>query len=231
MSSAKKKKSTNKIIILVSTAIALVFILAGFFIIKGLLSDDGTKRKRQVQMVSLMKPPPPQKVEELPPPELKEKEEIIEQQQEEQFEEIPDDAGPDQEAGSDLGLDAEGVAGSDGFGLVSKKGGSALIGGGSGDGGLLKRFAWYTSIIQDQIQERLQKELERDGGIPKGEYEATVRVVLNDIGNIVSCQIVGSSGNLKMDSAINKSVKNVRADEPPPFDMPRAIKLKISSRG
>ena len=226
MSSAQKKKSTNKIIITVSISVAVLFVVAGIFIIKGLMSDDGTKRKRQIQMVSLMTPPPPPKTEEIPPePEIKEKEEIIEQEMEENFEEIPDDSGQDQEAGSDLGLDADGVAGSDGFGLVAKKGGSALVGSGSGPGSLLKRFAWYTGIIQDQIQERLQKELERTGGIPKG------RIVLDDIGNIINCKIVGSSGNRNMDTAINKSVKNIRTDEPPPFDMPKAIKLKISSKG
>ena len=230
MNANKKKNSAQRTIIIVSTLVALVLMVAGVFIIKNLISDDGTKRKRQIQMVSLMKPPPPPKVEEIPPePEIKEKEEIIEQEMEEVLEEIPDDSGAE-DSGPDLGLDADGVAGSDGFGLVAKKGGNSLIGGGSG-GSLLKRYAWYTRIIQDQIQERLQKELEGEGGIPKGEYEATVRVVLDDIGNIITCQIVGSSGSSKMDSAINKSVKNIRADEPPPFDMPRAIKLKISSKG
>ena len=230
MDSGKKKNSTQRTIMLISTVVAVLLIVAGIFIVKSLISDDGNKRKRAVQMVTLMKPPPPPEIEEKPPePEIK-KEEILEPEPEETHEEMADSES-DQEAGSDLGIDADGVAGSDGFGLVAKKGGKALIGGDSGNSSLLKRYAWYTQMLQDRIQERLQKELERTGGIPEGDHQATVRIVMDDDGNIITCQIVGSSGNHKMDTAINSAVKTATIDEPPPYEMPKAIKLKISSKG
>ncbi len=231
MSNVKKKKSVQKTIILISTAVALILILASVFIIKALLSDDGDKKKRAVQMVSLVKPPPPPEIEEKPPEPEIEKEEILEPEPEEMHEEMADDSGSDQEAGSDLGIDAEGVAGSDGFGLTAKPGGKALIGSDTGNESLLKKFAWYTAIVQGQIQEELRRELEKKGGIPEGDHEAVVRVVLDEYGDIVKCQIVDSSGNERMDEAIRLSVTNIRADEPPPYEMPRAIKIKVSSKG
>jgi TonB family protein len=231
MDKSNKKNSTQKKIIIFSIVVSLMIMASCFFIVKALVSEDAAKKKRQVQMVTLLNPPPPPKVEEMPPePELKEKEEVIEQTFEESHEEIPDD-GSDQEAGSELGVDADGVAGSDGFGLVSKKGGKSLIGGDFGSDSLLKKYSWYTQMLQDLIQERLQKELEKSGGIPKGNHDATVRIVLDDTGGIVNCQIVGSSGNQNMDNAINLAVKNIKADDPPPFDMPKAIKLRVSSKG
>ncbi|MBN1906193.1 MAG: TonB C-terminal domain-containing protein [Deltaproteobacteria bacterium] len=231
MEKSKKKNSTQKKIIIFSIVVSLMLMTACFFIVKALVSEDAAKMKRQVQMVTLLNPPPPPKVEEIPPePELKEKEEVIEQAIEETHEEMPDD-GSDQEAGSDLGVDADGVAGSDGFGLVSKKGGKSLIGGGFGNESLLKKYSWYTQMLQGLIQERLQKELEKNGGIPEGDHDATVRIVIGDAGEIVTFQIVGSSGNQNMDKAISLAVKNIKADDPPPFDMPKAIKLRVSSKG
>lgn len=226
----KKNKSPQRTIILISTVVAVFIMVVGIFIVKVLISDDGSKRKRAVQMVTIMKPPPPPEIEETPPePEIKE-EEIIEPEPEENFEEM-EDAGADQDAGSNLGLDADGVAGSDAFNLYANKGGRALIGGDDSNVGLLRRFAWYTQMLQDRIQERLRKELEGTGGIPEGEHQATVRIVMDDNGNIINCKIVGSSGSSKMDNAISSAVKTARIEDPPPYEMPKAIKLKISSKG
>jgi TonB family protein len=228
----KKKKRNPKVLIwLFSTIIILMLVSGGFFVIKLLISDDGSKRKRQIQMVTLLKPPPPPEIEEEPPePEIKE-EEILEPEPEETHNEISDEAEGDQEAGDELGLDAEGVAGSDGFGLIAKKGGAALIGGGSGNSGLLRKYAWYTQMIQERIRENLQKELDKEGGVPEGNLEATVRIVLDEEGRITSFKIVGSSGSHEMDNAIDTALKLVNVDEPPPDGMPRAIKVKVSSKG
>ena len=46
--------------------------------------------------------------------------------------------------GDELGLDAEGGAGSDGFGLRAKKGGRGLIGGGD-------RNRWYEGQVQRDL--------------------------------------------------------------------------------
>jgi TonB family protein len=133
--------------------------------------------------------------------------------------------------GESLGLDADGVAGSDGFGLVSNRGGRALIGGDTGNSALLRKYAWYTQIIQDRIREHLQKQLDDDGGIPDGNLEATVRIVLDEMGQIKAFKIVDSSGSNNMDNAINVALRQVDIDMPPPYDMPKSIKIKVSSKG
>jgi TonB family protein len=232
MMTGKKKKNISRVLIwLFSTIIILILVAGGFFVIKALISDDGSKRKRQIQMVTLLKPPPPPEIEEEPPePEIKE-EEIVELEPEEVHEEISDGSEDASEAGDALGLDSDGVAGSDGFGLIAKKGGKALIGGDLGNSGLLKRFSWYTQIVQDQIREYLQKELEKEGGIPEGDLQAIVRIVLDEKGNITKFNIVGSSGSNKMDNAIETTMKLIAINEPPPNGMPKAIKIRVSSKG
>jgi len=230
MKQKKKKRNPKVQIWILSSVIAAIFVLGGFFIIKALVSDSGVKRERQIQMVTLMKPPPPPPPEiEEQPPEPEVEEEIVEP--EEANDETLDDGEEMTDPGENLGLDADGVAGADGFGLVAKKGGRALIGSDMGNSALLRKFAWYTQMIQDQIQEKLRKQFDKDGGIPDGKLEATVKIVLSEKGRINAFKIVDSSGSSKLDSAINVALTQVDVDMAPPYDMPRSIKIKVSSKG
>ena len=231
MKGKKAKKGNLKARIwIVSTVIALMFSLGGYFIVNVLISDKGGKRERQIHMVTLLKPPPLPEIEELPPePEIEE--EVIEEELDMPNEDLLNDGEDMTDPGESLGLDADGVAGSDGFGLVSNKGGKALIGGDMGNSALLRKFAWYTQIIQDRIREHIQKQLDEEGGIPDGKLEATVRIVLDERGQIKAFKIIDSSGSPNMDTAINVALKQVDIDMPPPYDMPRSIKIKVSSKG
>ena len=107
----------------------ILIVLIGFIIhFISNIKDKPEKKERKIQAISLTKPPPPPppppKVEKPPEPEPEEK---IEQPEPEP-EDIPDVA--DEPPPGDLGLDAEGTAGSDGFGLAARKGGRGLFGGG-----------------------------------------------------------------------------------------------------
>jgi TonB family protein len=228
----KKKRSSLKIIWMASAVIALVFIGAAALAVKILVSDDGQKRKRQIQMVTLLNPPPPPKIKEKPPePEIKKKEELIEPEPEETPpDESPEQSEDDTPAGDDLGLDADGAAGSDAFGLKAKKGGRALLGGG-GKGSLLRKYAWYTAILQDEIRKKLKKHLDENGGIPGGKLQTLVKVVLDGDGRIVDFSIIGSSGSHEMDDAVTAVLRVTRINDPPPDGMPKALRLKISSQG
>ncbi|RNC68998.1 MAG: TonB C-terminal domain-containing protein, partial [Desulfuromonadales bacterium] len=119
---------------------AVVLVIAGGigFISKVMLTDTGPPRKNKITTVSLVKPPEQKEKlpEPEPPKELPKPQQIdtptMDQPQDapQQANDAPDDGPP---AGSDLGVDAEGGAGSDGFGLVGKKGGRAItLGGGGG---------------------------------------------------------------------------------------------------
>jgi outer membrane biosynthesis protein TonB len=183
--------------------------------------------------VHLVKPPPPPKIKEKPPePKIEEKKEIIEPEPEKPPEETPDESQDQGPQDDQLGLDSDGTAGSDGFGLKAKKGGSPLIGGG-GDSTLMRRYGWYVQLIQDEIRKEVKRQLEEDGGIPEGKLQTLVRIVLERDGELVGFRIVGSSGNTRMDNAVQAALKGIRRfREPLPGDMPRAaMKLKIASKG
>jgi TonB family protein len=231
----KVEKKNNRIRIViwsVSALVVLFFISAGLGAVKLLLSADDHKRKRPVHMVTLVKPPPPPKIKEKPPePEIK-KEEIIEpQEQEPEPDPLDDMADQDPPLDDDLGLDAEGTAGSDGFGLRAKKGGRSILGGPHSDAFLMRRFAWYTRIMQDELRKKVNQHMEQNGGIPDGNLFATISIILDDAGKITSIEISRSSGSKIMDTAVKQSLMLTRISEPPPPGMPKAIMLKISAKG
>lgn len=200
------------------------------FIIKLLISDDGQKRQRQLHMVTLLKPPPPPKIKEKPPePEVKKKKEIKEKKQEEPQPEEIDDSQDDTPPGDELGLDADGSAGSDGFGLKAKKGGRALIGGNS-KRLLLKKYSWYTSIIQKELRKLINDYMEKNGGIPDGDLKVIVRISLDGSGNITDYMIKTSCGNAQFESAVASILGLHSFSEPPPRGMPKTLDLRISSK-
>ena len=219
--------------------IAVFIILAGVgaYIVKTVLSGTELKKKDTTTTVTLLKPPPPMIKEKPPEPEpikeIPKREEIINQ-------EVNKEQGPENDikdstpAGDNLGVDAEGTAGSDSFGLVGKRGGRSLIAGGGpgiGTGSLLTKFAGYTQIVTVELRKKVMKLLDEEGGIPKGKFQAVVRVSIDTNGKVTDYRIIGSSGNNKMDDAVNRSLRTFRISEPPPDGMPRTMDIKIISQG
>lgn len=217
------------------TAIVMLAVAgAAAFAYKILTAQDTQRRERAVQTVTLLKPPPPpppEKPKEKPPePEVK-KEEIVEQKPEEKPQEQPQETKDQPPPGDRLGLDAEGGAGSDAFGLVANKGGASLIGGGGAGGSLMGRFGWYAAIIQNDLRRLLQEQMEKNGGIPEGNCKVALQIKLDDLGRVVSYRVVDSCGNHRVDEAINQVLQSARISEPPPNDMPRTVKIRISAKG
>lgn len=227
----RKKPQRNFRVVGIAVTVVIVFVGTSVGVLSILINDDGSKRRRQIQMVTLMKPPQPPKIKEKPPePEVEKKEEIVEPEPEETPpEEMEDQSDSDVPEGKDLGLDAEGTAGSDAFGLRGKKGGRALIGGGGNS--LLKKYAWYTQIIKDEIHKMLMANLEDSGGIPKGSHNAILELELDDLGRIASYQILRSSGNKRLDATLESVLEIAKISEPPPIGMPRTLKLKLTGKG
>jgi periplasmic protein TonB len=227
--------------------LALVCVLMLVVKIKVLISEDSHKKKRNLHTVTLLKPlPPPPPVKEKPPEAKEEKVEKVEKKEEiieaEQNEPEPsptkNEATDEPPPGEDLALDAEGGSGSDGFGLGAKKGGRALISGDAGRGeggrggeGLMRKYGWYTRILQDELRKKLNRYLEQNGGTPDSDVKAVVQIKLDEFGTILDFSVKDSSGDLKMDKAVLESFKMAKISEPPPDGMPRTIKLRISSKG
>jgi len=227
------KRKSHPLIWGVAAGIALLIVGAGALAVKTLTTDDGSRRQRAVQSVTLLKPPPPpppEKIKEKPPePEVK-KEEIVEQKPEEKPQEQPQEAKDAPPPGDRLGLDAEGGSGSDGFGLMANKGGASLIGGGGG-GSLMGKYGWYTAIIQNDLRKLIQVHMEKNGGIPEGNCKVSLQIKLDDQGRVLSYKIADPCGNSQVNEAVSKVLQSARISEPPPSDMPKSIKIRISAKG
>jgi protein TonB len=186
------------------------------------IEEKPEKKERKMQRVTLTKPPPPPppppKVEKPPEPEVQEK---IEQAPEPEPEEMPD--VPDAPPPGDLGLDAEGSAGSDGFGLAARKGGKGLLGGGGGG----DPYAWYGGIIKNDILDILSEheELRRKG------YTAIIKFWVEADGSIARFEMAKGSNDSDIDQLINRLLNQYkRINEPLPPGMEQPIKLRITSK-
>lgn len=227
----KKAKKSKKIVWIVTGLVSVCFTFVVVWTVGALIKDDGTKRRRRIQMVTLVKPPPPPKIEEKPPEPEVEKEEMVEPEpQEAPPEEMNDQPQDDTPAGQDLGVDADGTAGSDAFGLLGKKGARSLIGGG-GDRTMMQRYGWYTQMIQEEIRKKINEYMTQNGGIPKGEHKALVQVFLDPNGRIIDFKLKESSGNDHMDRALQETLATIHISEAPPAGMPRSVRLKVTSKG
>jgi hypothetical protein len=222
--------------LLVPGVIGLFFLVVIGFIVKVVLTDVGPRKKEQISTVTLLEPPPDVK-EKPPEPEIPKevpKQEVI-QDIPQQQDTPQNDSQDDTPAGNDLGVDAEGGAGGDAFGLVGKKGGRAITLGGGGGGmnrlSLLTKYGWYTQKIQEEIKKQVKKRMDQAGGIPKGKFQTLVKIVLDSRGTIVKYHIVGASGNSKIDEALQSTLGEIRISEPPPAGMPAGMTLKITSQG
>lgn len=208
----------------VPTALGILvgLLLTGYVVkvILGFIDQKPTKPEKKIQPITLLKPPPPPppppKVEKPPEPEIKEKIEEPEPQNE------PEPEQQDEAPPRDLGLDAEGAAGSDGFGLAARKGGTGLFGGGSGN-----PYAWYGGLIKNGIVSALN---EHDQ-LRRKAYTAVVKVWLKSDGSVDRVELAKGSNDDEIDSIINRALSRFRGvGEAPPPGMAQPVKLKITSR-
>ncbi len=237
----KKIKQTSYQNYLVPGIIGLAVLVGIGFLVKVVLTDSGPRQKQQISTVTLMKPPP--EVKEKPPEPEVQKEAPkdtmtapVEMAQPQNQAQDQQDAPP---AGADLGVEGDGAAGSDGFGLAAKgkgKGRDITLGGGGGSGGLnrlamMSKYGWYTSKVQEEIKKQMRKLFDQDGGIPKGKYQAMVKIHLDAKGAVVKYQIIASSGNDRVDEALKGSLPGFKISQPPPEGMPSGMTVRIVSQG
>jgi periplasmic protein TonB len=220
-----------------------VLVLSGFallfgVLIKLVLSESGAKPPKQIQVINLIKPPPDVK-EKLPEPEVPKE---VPKQTIETPTEAPapadnspaDDSPP---AGDNLAVDGDGGAGDNAFGLGAKKGGRAItLGGGGGGGGggmnrlsLLSKYGGYSRLMQADIEKRVKKVLEQEGGRPKGKQQTVIKLTLAPDGTILKFAIVGSSGVERLDAAFRTALNGLRLSEPPHEGMPGTMTLRITT--
>jgi protein TonB len=195
----------------------LIAVLIGSFVtfVHSMLAGKTNKKERQVQVVQIIRPPPPPPPDQPPPPPPEKTEQALPKDEPEPT--------PDQQPApaEQLGVDAEGTAGGDAFGLAARRGGSDLVGSGGA------AFAWYTGKLKDEVLDRLSE----DKGISSKKFTVSVRVWIEPDGRIKEIKLTTSTGNADLDRRIELAMATLkRLGESPPLEMPQPISLKIVSR-
>jgi TonB family protein len=186
-------------------------------LMRNFLHSTPAAPKQQIQEVHLIRPPPPPPDLPPPPPPPEEKVDIPDPQ--DKPDPTPSNEPP---PGEQLGLDAEGSAGGDEFGLAARKGGRDLLASGG------SAYTWYSGLLKNEILDQLNSEKRAH----QGDYSVVVRVWVRSDGTIDRVRLTQSSGNRERDQAIEAALSRItRLSQPPPPDMPEPISLRIVSRG
>lgn len=202
--------------LIVSVVVVAAVVALLIWIVVGMMEKkpDGPKRQT-AQVIKIVRPPPPPDQPPPPPPPPEKVDEPLPQ-------ETPEPTPQDDAPAEQLGVDADGTAGGDGFGLAARKGGRDLVGSGNA------AFAWYTGMLKDTILDQLSE----DEQVRTGSYAAVVRLWVAKDGRIERVKLAQSTGDRVRDQAIEASLAKLsRVREAPPLEMPQPITLRIVSRG
>jgi protein TonB len=218
----KKRGWLRSIPLLSSTPLAVGILVtataggAAVYYIQKFISSPPPQPKKVVQQVQLIRPPPPPPVIEKPPEPKVEEEKIPEPDQP-----PPDSPSDEAPPGDQLGLDAEGGAGGDSFGLVGRKGGRDLLASG-GD-----RFAWYAGVLKDDLLSHLSEHPD----IRQRAYSVNVRLWLDGKGAVTRVALASSTGNHDLDRELETLLGSMeKVAQAPPADMPQPVQIRIVSR-
>ncbi len=198
------------------TIMIVVVLVAALIYVAFLFLDtdtDAPQRKKVVQQITIIAPPPPPP---LPPPE--QEPEIQEPEEEaviDEMDEAMPEEGMDEDVGNDLGLDADGSAGGDSFGLLARKGGRGIVGGG------------YGALIVQEINSMLVD----DDRLRHKEYTVILQLWISDTGDIQRYKIdEKSAGNEVIKMIESALVRLGSVSSGPPLELPQPIRLRIRSR-
>lgn len=212
---AVNRKGRRTIRILAGSVVALILVCGFVLFVQRMLLAKSAKPGRQVQIVQIIRPPPPPPDQPPPPPPEKAEQPLPKDQPE------PTPKDDEQAPPAPLGLDAEGTAGDDAFGLAARKGGSDLLGGNG-----TAAFAWYTNRLKDAVVERLSS----DSRIGSKKFSVSVRVWIDAEGRIKEVKLASTTGNRDLDQRIEAALSSLtRLSDAPPLEMPQPVNLKIVS--
>ena len=205
---------------LIGGGFLLLFTIGVVLLIRDFIVNAEPHKKNKVQQISLVQPPPP-KIEEKPPEPEKPEEKPPEEEVKLDQPEAPQDAKDEPPPGQDLALDADGGAGTDGFGLGAKKGGRELtsIGG--------SRFGGYLGSLQQNIRDALSQ---NDKVRKAGDYKITVKLWIARNGSVDRIELLDSTGSNDVDAAMKRVLSGITLLKDPPEDMPQPVKIRISAR-
>lgn len=219
-----KSKEFIRYLPLAAGVVLVLLIAVGVYFVKDMFQKPA-QVKKQVQQITILQPPPPPPP---PPPEIKQPEPEIKEEKIEEPEPEPEAKEEEAEAppGEELGVDAEGGAGGDAFGLVGKKGGRGLIGGGGGNA-----ILWYGGQLSKGVEKELERLLET-GKARQAGYSVVLSIWVADDGKVSRAELNSSSGKPEVDAEIKSALVrlSLSLQTPPPEDMPQPLKIRFTSR-
>jgi hypothetical protein len=208
----------------IGVVLALSFMGGAVYAVVKLASGGGTK-KPGLQQIALIKqpPPPPPKPPEKQPEPPKVKEEVkIDQPKPEPKPDQPKPADDKPASDKPLGVDSDGAAGSDGFGLAANRGGRDLLTTGSGGG----NGRYFTGLLQRNFFESLA----RNRKAPLGEFSVVVSILLGDDGRVQQVKFVTGSGDPAVDALIESTLTEMPALRELPPATHRKVQLRLNRR-
>lgn len=203
--------------------LACGLLLSAIYLLRETLQKP-VQPKKQAQQITMIQPPPPPPPEIKPPePEIKE-EKIEEPIPDKEPEPAPEQA--DEPPAEELGLDTEGEAGGDAFGLAARKGGRTLLGGAPGNA-----IVWYGGQIEKQVEKALQEQL-ADTVAGKSAYSVLLDIWVDGAGRITRSELVDVSGNAEVDRALRAALGglNIGIGRSPPQNMPQPVRIRLTSQ-
>jgi len=233
-----RKTSSPRLWVITAAVLFVLFLAIGGFLLL-LSTDQGNRGEHHVVSVALVRPPVPVIKEKRPEPEPQKKETIVTRPNVEQPREGANRKGDNKPAPQGpLGVEGEGGAGSDAFGLMGRgKGGRDITSLGTGPAGtiggdrdrasVMRKYGGYYRLVQDEMQRAVNKQLEGKSAIPKGRLEILVWVSIDDRGAVSEYRITRSSGNEAMDEAVKEYLNYARIQTPPP-GMPRDMSIRFT---
>lgn len=219
----KKTQFLRRLPVIIGVILALVIGL-GVYFLQGMF-EKPAQAKKQVQQITMIQPPPPPPPPVQKPPEPEPEQEKIPEPEKEPVPEPEPEEAPEPQS-DQLGVDADGAAGGDGFGLVGKKGGAGLLGGGTGGSTIL----WYGGLVKRGLESGLQNALE--GAARESSYSVQINIWINAIGRVERAELGGSSGNPEVDNELRAALTKLHftLEKSPPENMPQPLKIRVTSR-
>lgn len=184
----------------------------GAWLIRKYIQSAPAPQKKVAQEIKVIRPPPPPPDEPPPPPPPPEEEVDIPEPK-------PDPTQSDEPPPAEqLGLDAEGAAGADGFGLAARPGGRDLLATGG------SALAYYGQQLKDDLLACLQNRSE----LRKGSYSVQLRIWVKPDGRVERVALSHSSGDQDGDREIERCGQGIT--RAPPVGAPQPITLRLVSR-
>jgi protein TonB len=195
----------------------VLLLLCFVWFVRTMMGSTVGKQQRVVQTVQIIRPPPPPPPDQPPPPPPpKAEQQLPKDSPEPKPDETP--APADQP----LGIDAEGSAGGDAFGLAARAGGSDLVGGTG-----RSPFAWYTTRITDAIRDRLSSV----ACARSAKGSLSIHLLMAADGRFKEVQLATTTGSRQVDQCIDGALTSMPGiGDPLPPGMPEQVTIKIVAR-